>query len=193
MNVRFTATGNFVTAEVMRLGSKTPFLRTDLTLPQFNELLVGSEGQYDNVLENSIPAIVRQVATTDGKQIEQQAPDPLQAQSALPPAKPFQRVGIARLDQLRAQQVAPAGSPPKPYQPPSELKAPQAQQPRAWRVDDDATGYSPQLEARANAIFGKGNIGNEAARQRWMAEQEQRAIENEINRSKALVYPVGGR
>jgi hypothetical protein len=89
--------------------------------------------------------------------------------------------------------------PPQPYQPSrSELQAAaQAQQPRssggAVRVDDDATGYSPQLEARANAIFGKGNVGNESARQRWMADQEQRAIANEINRTKPLLYPVSGR
>jgi hypothetical protein len=88
--------------------------------------------------------------------------------------------------------------PPQPYQPSrSELQAAAPAQQRGSnggvRVDDDATGYSPQLEARAHAIFGKGNVGNESARQRWMADKEQRAIENEINRSKALLYPVGGR
>jgi hypothetical protein len=89
--------------------------------------------------------------------------------------------------------------PPQPYQPSrSELQtAAQAQQRRssggAVRVDDDATGYSPQLEARANAIFGKGNVGNESARQRWMADHEQQAIANEINRTKPLLYPVSGR
>src|SRR5260221_9398213 len=51
MNIRFTWIGNFVTAEVMKPGSKVPSQRTDLTLSQFNGLLVGSEGQYDNVLE----------------------------------------------------------------------------------------------------------------------------------------------
>jgi hypothetical protein len=89
--------------------------------------------------------------------------------------------------------------PPQPYQPSrSELQpVAQAQQRGssggAVRVDDDATGYSPQLKARANAIFGKGNVGNESARQRWMADQEQRAIANEINRTKPLLYPVSGR
>jgi hypothetical protein len=54
------------------------------------------------------------------------------------------------------------------------------------------TNHDPELEARAAARFGTG-ISQSGDREQWMAEQEQRAIENEINRSKALVYPVGGR
>jgi hypothetical protein len=52
--------------------------------------------------------------------------------------------------------------------------------------------FAPELEARADRMFGKGKV-YDPARIQWMAEQEQRAIANEINRSKALVYPVGGR
>jgi hypothetical protein len=33
----------------------------------------------------------------------------------------------------------------------------------------------------------------ESERQQWMADQEQRAIANEINRTKPLLYPVSGR
>jgi hypothetical protein len=191
MNIRFTSTGNFVTAEVM-FGSKV-HQRTDLTLSQFNELLVGWEGKYDNVLEKSIPVVVRQISDSLGKPIEQQSAIQLPAQRR-PMPKP-QQAGVPA-----GQAKAATSFPPQAYQSsPSELQpAAQEQQQRSgggreWRLDDDATGYSPQLEARANAIFGKGNIGNEPARQQWMADQEQRAIENEINRSKALFYPVGGR
>jgi hypothetical protein len=49
--------------------------------------------------------------------------------------------------------------------------------------------YSPQLEARSSRIF----PDDEAKRQQWMADQEQRAIANDINRTKPLLYPVGGR
>jgi hypothetical protein len=55
------------------------------------------------------------------------------------------------------------------------------------------TNYGAQLEARANAIFGANNVATQQARQLWMADQEQRAIANEINRTKPLIYPVTGR
>ncbi len=52
-------------------------------------------------------------------------------------------------------------------------------------------GYSSALEERSRGIFPW--ISQEEQRQRWMAEQEQRAIANEINRTKSLPYPVSGR
>jgi hypothetical protein len=52
------------------------------------------------------------------------------------------------------------------------------------------TNYGSELEARAQKIFG---LGQTREREEWMADQKQRAIENEINRTKPLVYPVGGR
>jgi hypothetical protein len=52
--------------------------------------------------------------------------------------------------------------------------------------------FDPELEARADRMFGKGKV-YDPARIQWMAGQEQRAIENDINRTKPLVYPVGGR
>jgi hypothetical protein len=88
--------------------------------------------------------------------------------------------------------------PPQPYQPSrSELEAAalaQPQPPAGYRppaYQPDPGAYSPQLEARARRLF-PGMLADRQ-RQLWMADQEQRAIENEINRSKALVYPVGGR
>jgi hypothetical protein len=51
--------------------------------------------------------------------------------------------------------------------------------------------YSPQLEARSRRMFPSGS--QEQERQQWMADQEQRAIANEINRTKPLQYPVSGR
>jgi hypothetical protein len=54
------------------------------------------------------------------------------------------------------------------------------------------TNHDPELEARAAARFGTG-ISQMGDREQWMAEQEQRAIENDINRSKPLMYPVSGR
>jgi hypothetical protein len=57
--------------------------------------------------------------------------------------------------------------------------------------EPDLGAYSPQLEARSRRIFP--SVGQEAERQQWMADQEQRAIANEINRTKPLLYPVSGR
>jgi hypothetical protein len=51
--------------------------------------------------------------------------------------------------------------------------------------------YSPQIEARANRMFP--SISQQQEREQWKADQEQRAIANEINRTKPLMYPVSGR
>jgi hypothetical protein len=56
------------------------------------------------------------------------------------------------------------------------------------RLSTQLGSYAPILEARSRRIFTGSH--QESARQRWMAEQEQRMIENEINRSKPLLYPV---
>jgi hypothetical protein len=63
-----------------------------------------------------------------------------------------------------------------------------------WSVteDDIRSGYDPQLIARSYARFGHG-VAENPARQQWMADQEQRAIANDINRTKPLMYPVSGR
>jgi hypothetical protein len=63
-----------------------------------------------------------------------------------------------------------------------------------WPVTeaDILSGYDPQLIARSYARFGHG-AAEEPDRQQWMADQEQRAIANGINRSKPLMYPVRGR
>jgi hypothetical protein len=53
----------------------------------------------------------------------------------------------------------------------------------------DKTGYDEKMRARAALIF----PDDEAKRQQWMADQEQRAIANDINRTKPLQYPVSGR
>jgi hypothetical protein len=219
MNIRFTWIGNFVTAEVMKPGSKAPSQRTDLTLSQFNELLVGSVGQYDNVLENSIPVAVQQIAKSNGIRIEQRAPDPPRAQSAI--QSPAPRATVARSQTKTLGQF-----PPQPYQHSQKIELPAAVQtspppsqavrtgqPQAFDVTEvdqvsqpyqfdtnghylgaqqpDPGAYSPQLEARSRKIFP--DVGREPERQQWMADQEQRAIANDINRSKALLYPVSGR
>jgi hypothetical protein len=73
MNIRLTPTDNGVTVWVWGAGSDVTSQRTDLTLPQFNELIVGLESQYDTVLEKSIPVVVQQVAKSSGKPIERRA------------------------------------------------------------------------------------------------------------------------
>jgi hypothetical protein len=50
-------------------------------------------------------------------------------------------------------------------------------------------GYSSALEEQSRAIFPH----DEERRLLWMAEQEQQAIANDINRTKPLIYPVSGR
>jgi hypothetical protein len=57
--------------------------------------------------------------------------------------------------------------------------------------EPDPGAYSPQLEARSLRMFPWAS--QEQQRQQWMADQEQRAIANDINRSKSLLYPVSGR
>jgi hypothetical protein len=59
--------------------------------------------------------------------------------------------------------------------------APQQRQPSA-----DPGAYSPQLEARSRKIFPW--MSQEAQRQQWMADQERRAIEIEISRTRPLLY-----
>lgn len=54
-------------------------------------------------------------------------------------------------------------------------------------VPQDPGRYSEKLEARSHNMFG---YNREEERQKWMAEQEQREIANEINRSKPLIYPA---
>jgi hypothetical protein len=54
----------------------------------------------------------------------------------------------------------------------------------------DSGAYSPQIEARAWRMFPSADQKEE--RERWMAEQEQRAIANDINSTKPLMYPVSG-
>jgi hypothetical protein len=55
----------------------------------------------------------------------------------------------------------------------------------------DPGAYSPQIEARGWRMFPSADQNEE--RERWMTEQEQRAIANDINRAKPLLYPVSGR
>jgi hypothetical protein len=96
--------------------------------------------------------------------------------------------------------------PPQPYQSSrSELQA-------AAQRGDDAPGtverheyQSPiyrgkltpaqGLEKRSYAIFPRAALDPDenAKREQWMADQEQRAIANDINRTKPLLYPVSGR
>jgi hypothetical protein len=67
-------------------------------------------------------------------------------------------------------------------------KPPAGYVPRPYVPDPGA--YSAKLEARALKIFG---YNREEERQRWMAEQEQREIANQINASKPLLVPVNSR
>jgi hypothetical protein len=140
------------------------------------------------------PQAEAQQANLPGAQaISRQTQDAAMAAAAGPE---FQRTGFATVGKPTPRVKRPQTSgpfPPQPYQrpaqaqpqPPSDYATPQYQ--------SDPGAYSPQLEARSHKIFGWGNVSTEPQRQQWMADQEQRAIENEINRTKALVYPVGAR
>jgi hypothetical protein len=57
--------------------------------------------------------------------------------------------------------------------------------------EPDPGAYSPKLEARSHRMFPWAS--QESERQQWMADQEQRAIANDINRTKPLFYTVNGR
>jgi hypothetical protein len=50
----------------------------------------------------------------------------------------------------------------------------------------------PQLDARSRVIFPRAayDADQEALRMQWIVEHEQRAVANDINRTKPLVYPA---
>jgi hypothetical protein len=180
MNIRLASTGNGVTVWVWGAGSDVASQRTDLTLSQFNELLV--EGQYDNVLEKSIPVVVSQVAKSNGIRIEQNPP-PNGTITKLSRLRPLQKPPPDNEDVLskfkREEEERPGYKTQKPYQAPEfhgKLTAVQ------------------KLEQRSYAIFPRAPLDADenAKREQWMAQQEQQAIVNEINRSKPLIFPVGG-
>jgi hypothetical protein len=52
-----------------------------------------------------------------------------------------------------------------------------------------------ELEQRSYEIFPRSALDADenSKRVQWLVDQEQRAIANEINRTKPLIYPVSGR
>jgi hypothetical protein len=52
-----------------------------------------------------------------------------------------------------------------------------------------------ELEKRSYEVFPKAawDVDENSRRVQWIVDQEQRAIANEINRTKPLLYPVSGR
>jgi hypothetical protein len=56
-------------------------------------------------------------------------------------------------------------------------------------VREEGDTYDPVLRRRALELY----PSDRQARLLWMAAQEQQAIQNQINNSKPLIYPVGNR
>jgi hypothetical protein len=202
---RFTPSADGVTVLLRKVEERKPFQQVQLTLPQFNDWLVGSAGQYDNVMEKGTPNILQQVATGGGKPIEQQALTQLPQlpiQSCVPRA-PAKVIGTSQATgmspTLRAAQA------PAPTTTSVRNKTPQVpedEQPgRVVRRPYQEPEFYGKLteeqkrEKRSYAMFPGAYLLAEqnAKREAWLAEQEQKAIENEINRSKPLLFPVGGR
>jgi hypothetical protein len=56
------------------------------------------------------------------------------------------------------------------------------------RYDFAGRKYDTDIEARSRQIFP--SISQDSQRNQWVADHEQKGIENEINRSKPLIFPV---
>lgn len=172
--VQFQPAPAGVTATVTARGAHP--LTVNLTPEQFNQWLdVGKDGQFDNVYEQGGAAqILQKVAQGPGKPLRQ------------PGAQPMPPQGQPQTGQPQPQM----GARPQRPMPPRQARVMDPADPRADQHDKDymfdAQGHytgpadpneevgrsSPELEAQADRIFGKGNVNAQPERQKWLNEQE---------------------
>lgn len=163
-NVKFAhAAGGKITATVTMATGGQP-QTIPLTVDQFKQFLNVGINHWDRLMNQTVPATLRQIA--EGRSMIV-GPEP-QAQAG----KTASPAGETGGDQ--------------PARPGANQKSWSDQQ-----AEGDQNGYGVELEKRSRAIYP--DVGHEAERQQWMAAQKQRAIANDINRTKPLIYPVNGR
>jgi hypothetical protein len=190
-----------VTATVKMPGGQPQ--QINLTPAQFNQYLnVGGDGQWDKLMEGSVPATLQKISQSQGMPLKApQAPQGAQqgmARSGAP--APSTRAPMA--PQAQAPQApqpgaqptqneapqapqpeapAPLDNTPAPGTPPSNfgttpstmnLSGNQAQRPP---VDAPDSGYGGELEARASKMFPYAS--QESQRQAWMSAQEEKELE----------------
>lgn len=165
--IQFAPTPNGVTATVKMPGTSQA-QQIPLSPQQFARWVdPGGDGQWDKVMEQSAPAALQRIASSGTASVGPSA---------------AQRRGPA----------APAAQAPAPANQPQDAMA-QADQGDADPADETKTGkplkglvqspsadpgYGEELENRSKRIFGAGAIGpTEAARQQWMAAQEEKELE----------------
>jgi hypothetical protein len=173
-NVKFAhAAGGKITATVtMATGGQPQTI--PLTVDQFKQFLNVGINHWDRLMNQTVPATLQQIASGRSAIVNAgpQAPAGKTASSA-------GNTGGDEDDQTGKfdKNGHYIGKPVKSW---SDQQA-----------EGDQNGFGVELEKRSRAIYP--DIGHEAERQQWMAAQKQRAIANDINRTKPLIYPVNGR
>jgi hypothetical protein len=162
-SVKFAPGQGGVTATVMTAGAEPQTFR--LSLEQFrNYMNVGGAGQYDRLTQESIPATLAMLAQGGGAQPQRRGPPPpkaapSEADNYKPPAIPSNFGKTPSTQNL-------SGDDNVSVQPPT---------------DAEKTGYSEQLQARANSMMP--GITREEERQRFMAGEAARedTLQNKID------------
>jgi hypothetical protein len=150
-------------------GSDTPQI-IPLTVDQFKQFLNVGVNHWDRLMSQTVPATLQQIASGRSAIV-----------GAGPQAKPRARQD-ASVSGTGGTETSSRGDP--------------------WaKAFEDAHSITPrtkfdpntddELEYRSRRIFP--DFQNEPARQQWIVAQKQRAIANDINRTKPLMYPVNGR
>lgn len=160
-SVQFAPSQGGVTATVKMPGSTQP-QQINLTTDQFKQYLnVGGDGQWDRLMENTIPATLQRLSQSQGQPGQQQRPvyNPVarDAQRPAPPQKSNFGKTPSTLNLSGNDNV----------QPPAE----------------DNSGIDPQLQNRANTLFPSASQGDE--RNRYMASDIGRSEELQTRRDVA--------
>lgn len=160
--VKFAAAQGGVTATVSMHGSSQPQV-INLSPDQFKAYLnVGGDGQWDKLMENSVPATLQRLS-------QQQ---PARAGATPPPRVPQQK-GTPVIGQEE----------PSPGPGTDVNNAPSGKDPWSKRWDDAADPNNQTLEARADRIYGANNAATNQQRNEWIEAQKARTeeLENKVD------------
>lgn len=158
-DVQFAPAQGGVTATVKSPDGKTQ--QIPLSMDAFRQYLnVGRNGQYDRVMQDTVPGTLQKLASPPQQQgripPKPQAPTQLEDTSGTGPVddqtnfgKTPSTVNLSGSDQVR----------------------------RGGKTAVEETNYGDELEARAQRMFP--SISQEAQRNQWMAQEEQRAEGNQ--------------
>jgi hypothetical protein len=180
-NVHFAASPNGVTATVIGKDGK-PQRQIPLTVDQFGQYMnIGKDGQFDKLMRNGVVDTLSrlsrgQIISGTSKSLGDMAPLPSKDEQE---GRKW-NAGTKSQSVLDAEESGDAREIRREYQRPEYVGKKSA----AQELEDASYDMFPGAEV-------DGNIN--AKRVAWMVQQKQQAIVNEINRSKSLIFPVGGR